>query len=42
MNQATMTWSASNELGFTFQSDPSGTSSAFAQLGKVKNGVFAG
>ena len=41
MSQATMTWSARNDLGFTFVSDPSGTTSAFAQLGHVKNGVFA-
>ena len=39
--QATMTWSASNDLGFSFVSDPSPTTSAFAQLGRVKNGVFA-
>jgi hypothetical protein len=36
-----MTWSASNNLGFSFVSDPSPTTSAFAQLGRVKNGVFA-
>lgn len=41
MNAATMTWSASNATGFTFVSDPSGTTSAFAQLGHIKNGVFA-
>jgi hypothetical protein len=41
MNQATMTWSASNKLGFSYRSDPSGTSSVFAQLGQVRNGVFA-
>jgi len=40
MSQATMTWSARNDLGFTFVSDPSGTTSVFAQLGHVKNGVF--
>jgi hypothetical protein len=39
--QATMTWSATNDLGFSFVSDPSPTTSAFAQLGRVKNGVFA-
>ena len=38
---ATMTWSASNSLGFRFVSNPSGTTSAFAQLGRVQNGVFA-
>jgi hypothetical protein len=41
MSQATMTWSARNALGFRFESDPSGTSSVFAQLGRVSNGVFA-
>jgi hypothetical protein len=41
MTSATMTWSASNSLGFKFVSNPSGTTSAFAQLGHVKNGVFA-
>lgn len=40
MSQATMTWSAMNSLGFQFQLDPSGTTSAFAQLGRVQNGVF--
>jgi hypothetical protein len=39
--QTTMTWSASNDLGFSFVSDPSPTTSAFAQLGRVKNGVLA-
>jgi len=41
MSQATMTWSASNAQGFSFQSHPQGTTSVFAQLGKVRNGVFA-
>lgn len=41
MSSATMTWSASNGLGFSFASNPSGTTSAFAQLGHVSNGVFA-
>ena len=36
-----MTWSASNAQGFSFTSDPEGTTSVFAQLGKVRNGVFA-
>lgn len=40
MSQATMTWSASNAAGFSFRSDSSGTTSAFAQLGRVSNGVF--
>jgi hypothetical protein len=39
--QATMTWSASNDLGFSFVSNPSPTTSAFAALGRVENGVFA-
>ena len=42
LNQATMTWSASNADGFSFTSDPSGTSSVFAQLGHMQNGVFFG
>ena len=41
MCSATMTWSASNDLGFTFVSDPSPTTSVFAQLGHISNGVFA-
>ncbi len=40
MTDATMTWSASNNEGFSFTSDPS-TTSFFAQLGHVSNGVFA-
>jgi hypothetical protein len=41
MNQATMTWSATNANGFSYQSDPAGTTSVFAELGRVRNGVFA-
>ena len=41
MSQATMTWSASNAQDFNFQSDPQETTSVFAQLGKVRNGIFA-
>lgn len=41
MSQATMTWSASNALGFQFQSSPVNTTSVFAQLGRVRNGRFA-
>jgi len=41
LTKATMTWSASNSLGFRFVSNPSGTTSVFAQLGRVQNGVFA-
>jgi hypothetical protein len=40
-SQATMTWSASNALGFHFQSSPANTTSVFAQLGRVRNGRFA-
>jgi hypothetical protein len=40
MCNATMTWSASNSTGFKFVSNPSGTTSVFAQLGHVSNGVF--
>jgi len=41
MTKATMTWSAHNAQGFSFVSNPAGTTSVFAQLGKVSNGVFA-
>ena len=41
MTKANMTWSASNSLGFRYVSNPAGTTSAFAQLGRVQNGVFA-
>ena len=41
MTSATMSWSASNSLGFRFESNPNGTTSAFAQLGKIRNGIFA-
>ena len=40
MCKATMTWSATNSTGFKFVSHPGGTTSAFAQLGHVRNGVF--
>ena len=40
LSQATMTWSARNEGGFSFVSDSSPTTSAFAQLGRMRNGVF--
>ncbi len=39
--KAKMTWSATNSLGFRYLSNPSGTTSVFAQLGRVQNGVFA-
>jgi hypothetical protein len=35
---ATLDWSASNESGFGFQSDP--LASHFAEIGKERNGVF--
>ena len=41
MNEATMKWSAQNAQGFSFKSDPSRTTSAFAQLGRVRNGIFS-
>ena len=41
MNTATMKWSAENAQGFSFKSDPSGTTSAFAQLGRVRNGILS-
>jgi hypothetical protein len=40
--QATMQWSARSDSGFSFVSDPLGTTSVGAQLGRVSNGVFAG
>lgn len=40
-SQATMHWTAINEAGFHFVSDPSGTTNVFAQLGHISNGVFA-
>jgi len=39
--QATMTWWASNDLGFSFVSDPTPTTNPVAQLSRVKDGVFA-
>jgi len=41
MSPVTMRWSASNAMGFRFRSHPSGTTSVFGQLGRVKNGVFS-
>ena len=41
MCEATMQWSARNATGFHFETDPkAATTSVFAQLGKVTNGVF--
>jgi len=37
----TMTWSATNASGFSFKSNPSGTTSFFGQIGHVTNGIFA-
>jgi hypothetical protein len=41
MCKADMTWSARNSTGFKFVSNPSGTTSAFAELGRIANGVFS-
>jgi hypothetical protein len=40
MCQADMTWSAHETGGIRFVSNPSGTTSVFAQLGHIQNGVF--
>jgi hypothetical protein len=40
LNKATLTWSARNATGFRFESNPSPTTSAFAQLGRIRNGIF--
>ena len=37
----TMRWSATNGSGFSFNSNPSPTTSFFGQLGHVRNGVFS-
>jgi hypothetical protein len=37
----TMKWSATSASGFSFRSNPSGTTSFFGQLGHVRNGIFA-
>jgi hypothetical protein len=37
-----MTWSAATADGFHFESNPKNTVSAFAQVGKMRNGVFFG
>ena len=41
MSPATMRWSAQNAKGFSFKSNPSGTTSVFGQLGRVRNGIFS-
>ena len=38
----TMKWSTTSASGFSFKSDPSGTTSFFGQLGHVRNGIFSG
>jgi hypothetical protein len=40
LNQATMTWRARTADGFRFVSDPHPTTSAFAMIGRERNGVF--
>ncbi|MFL5798265.1 MAG: hypothetical protein ACJ77A_10075 [Actinomycetota bacterium] len=42
LSQATMTWSAHNAGGFRFESHHRNTTSVFAQLGRMRNGVFFG
>jgi len=41
MSPVTMTWSATSAKGLRFRSNPSGTTSFFGQLGRVRNGIFA-
>jgi hypothetical protein len=41
MSPVTMRWSAQNALGFSFKSNPAGTTSFFGQLGRVRNGIFS-
>ena len=41
MSPVTMRWSAQNAQGFRFKSNPSGTTSFFGQLGRVRNGIFS-
>jgi hypothetical protein len=41
MTTATMTWSAKNSSGFSFESNSAGTTSVFAQVGHISNGIFA-
>ena len=40
LSEANMTWSAKGADGVSFVSDPEGTTSVFAQLGHMRNGVF--
>ena len=41
MSPVTGRWSAKNDSGFRFRSDPSGTTSVFGQLGHVRSGIFS-
>jgi hypothetical protein len=41
MSPVTGRWSAKNAKGFRFRSHPSGTTSIFGQLGRVRNGIFS-
>jgi hypothetical protein len=41
MSPVTARWSAKNAKGFRFRSDPSGTTSVFGQLGRVRSGIFS-
>jgi hypothetical protein len=41
MTNATMSWSARNNQNFSFATGDSPTTSVFAQLGHVVNGIFA-
>ena len=40
LTDATINWAAQADNGFTFTSDVGGQSTAFAQLGHERNGVF--
>jgi hypothetical protein len=41
MSPVTGRWSAKNAKGFRFRSHPSGTTSIFGQLGRVRSGIFS-
>jgi hypothetical protein len=41
MSPVTGRWSAKNDSGFRFRSDPTGTTSVFGQLGRVRSGIFS-
>jgi hypothetical protein len=38
---AASAWSAEKAAGFSFKSDPSGTTSVFSRLGRVTSGIFS-